>query len=44
MSRHLTSFTKRGFLKCLTPDAPYSRLYVITTLGKNIMLEIKGQI
>lgn len=36
MSRHLTTFAKRGFVKCLTPDAPYGRLYVLTEAGKRI--------
>lgn len=36
MSRHLTSFLKRGLTKCLNPDAPYKRLYVITNNGKKI--------
>lgn len=36
MSRHLTSFAKQGFLKCLTPNEPYGRLYVLTEKGKKI--------
>jgi len=36
MSRHLTSFVKKGFAKCLNSDAPYNRLYVITNSGKKI--------
>jgi len=39
MSRHLTSFTKQGLLKCLTPNAPYGRLYVLTNLGKKAKKE-----
>jgi len=41
VSRHLTSFTKQGLLKCLTPDAPYCRLYILTEKGKMIKLEVK---
>jgi len=41
MSRHFTSFTKRGFIRCLTPNAPYNRLYLITPLGKKMKLEIE---
>lgn len=36
MSRHLTSFAEKGFVKCLNPNAPYNRLYIITSLGKKI--------
>jgi DNA-binding transcriptional ArsR family regulator len=36
MSRHLTSFVEQEFTKCLNPDAPYNRLYLITDLGKKI--------
>ncbi|MDO8623246.1 MAG: hypothetical protein Q7R52_03285 [archaeon] len=36
MSRHLTSFVKQGLAKCLNPDAPYNRLYIITNNGKKI--------
>ena len=36
MSRHLTSFVKQKFVKCLNPDAPYNRLYIITSAGKKI--------
>jgi len=36
MSRHLTSFVKKGFAKCLNPDAPYNRLYLITNKGSKI--------
>jgi DNA-binding HxlR family transcriptional regulator len=39
MSRHLTSFAKKGFVKCLNPEAPYRRLYVITEKGKKIKKE-----
>jgi DNA-binding transcriptional ArsR family regulator len=39
MSRHLTSFMKKGFVKCLNPEAPYNRLYIIINKGK----KIKGQ-
>ena len=41
MSRHLTSFAKQGFTKCLTPNAPYNRLYVITNKGKEIKEQFK---
>jgi hypothetical protein len=41
ISRHLTSFTKQGLLKCLTPDAPYGRLYILTEKGKMMKLEVK---
>lgn len=40
MSRHLTSFARQGFVKCLTPDAPYGRLYVMTKIGKEMKKEI----
>jgi len=40
MSRHLTSFTDRGFVKCLNPEAPYNRSYVITEKGKKIKEEL----
>ena len=36
MSRHLTSFAEKGFVKCLNPDAPYNRLYIITNKGEKI--------
>ena len=36
MSRHLTSFVKWGFVKCLNPTAPYNRSYAITKKGKII--------
>ena len=41
MSRHLTSFTKQGILDCLTPKAPYGRLYAMTKLGRRIKNEIE---
>ncbi len=41
MSRHLTSFTKKKILKCMTPNAPYGRLYQITNRGKLIRKEFK---
>ena len=40
MSRHLTSFTKEKLLRCLNPQAPYSRLYLITENGKKIKNKI----
>lgn len=36
MSRHLTSFAEKGFVKCLNSNAPYNRLYLITNTGKKI--------
>ena len=42
VSRHLTSFSEKEFLKCLTPDAPYCRLYQITKKGIKIKEEIKN--
>ena len=43
MSRHLTSFRTKGLLSCLTPKAPYGRLYLITKLGKRIKKELRGK-
>lgn len=42
MSRHLTSFAEKGFVKCLNPDAPYKRPYIITNLGKKIREDLKS--
>jgi len=36
MSRHLTSFAKRGLLKCINPNDPYNRSYLITDKGKKL--------
>jgi DNA-binding transcriptional ArsR family regulator len=36
MSRHLTSFLKRGLVKCLNPEAPYNRQYLITAPGMKV--------
>jgi DNA-binding transcriptional ArsR family regulator len=36
MSRHLTTFAKKGILKCINPNAPYNRSYLITDKGKKI--------
>ncbi|MEJ2267543.1 MAG: hypothetical protein P8X70_00510 [Nanoarchaeota archaeon] len=40
MSRHLTSFVEKGLTKCLNPDAPYNKLYIITDRGKRIQEEL----
>ena len=40
MSRHLTTFAKRGILKCINPDAPYNRSYIITDKGKKIRKQL----
>ncbi len=40
MSRHLTSFAEKKITECLTPNVPYSKLYVLTQLGKKIKKEI----
>ena len=36
MSRHLTSFAKKGILKCINPNAPYNRSYITTNKGQKI--------
>ena len=43
MSRHLTSFMKKGLVTCLSPEAPYGRPYVITSKGKKLLETIKKQ-
>ena len=40
MSRHLTSFVEKSFVKCLNPESPYNRSYVITEKGKKIRDEV----
>lgn len=41
ISRHLTSFSKRGLVKCLNPNAPYNKFYFITANGKKVKKEIE---
>lgn len=36
ISRHLTSFAKRGLMKCLNQNAPYNRYYFMTSKGKKV--------
>jgi len=33
MSRHLRDFEKRGLIKCLNPEDPYNKFYLITDKG-----------
>jgi len=40
ISRHFTSFTKKGLMKCLTPAEPYGRLYSLTERGTKIQKEL----
>lgn len=40
MSRHLTSFSEQGLAKCINPEDPYNRLYMITSIGKKIREKI----
>ncbi len=42
MSRHLTSFKEKGILTCLTPEAPYGRLYVLTKKGKELLSSLES--
>ena len=39
MSRHLTTFAKKNIVKCLTPNAPYGRLYELTKKGRELKKE-----
>lgn len=36
VSRHLTSFKKRGLVKCLDENQPYSKHYILTELGVDV--------
>lgn len=40
MSRHLTSFAKQGIIECITPEAPYGRLYIAKKVSKELKKEI----
>ena len=42
ISRHLTSFSKRGLVKCLNPSAPYNKYYSITANGKKIKEKVSN--
>ena len=36
ISRHFTSFAKKGLIKCLNPSAPYNKYYSMTSNGKKL--------
>lgn len=40
VSRHFTTFSKKGIMNCLTPKEPYGKLYVLTELGHKIRKEL----
>ena len=42
MSRHLNSFVEKKFMTCLTPKAPYNKLYQVTSKGIKISEQIKN--
>ncbi|MFH1636798.1 MAG: hypothetical protein ABIB71_00050 [Candidatus Woesearchaeota archaeon] len=41
ISRHLTSFEKKGMVKCLDSDQPYGRHYILTKKGERIKKNVK---
>ena len=43
VSRHFTTFTEKGLMKCITPKEPYGRLYVLTDKGRRVQEEVSKE-
>jgi len=41
VSRTLNEFTKKGLVRCKTPQAKIGRVYVLTDKGKDILKHLK---